>query len=149
MSDWTFLNKHRLKSGQYGSDPSFGFNGAFRFNVPGEVRPVCVIASDGYGWQHVSVSFGQNCKRCPSWEVMCAVKDLFWEPDQCVVQFHPPSDQHVNNHEGCLHLWRCTDGREQPMPPSLLVGIPGVKGEQATKRLLSGFLMVDGKCIPI
>lgn len=123
MSDWTFLNRHRLRVGPFGSDDSFVFNGAFRFNLPGEVRPVCIIASDGLGWQHVSVSFGQLSDRCPSWAIMCAVKDLFWEPEDVVVQFHPPKSNYVNNHPGCLHLWRCTDGRQQPLPPSILVGI--------------------------
>lgn len=121
MSDWTFLNKHRLQVGPYASDASFGFNGAFQFNLPGEARRVCVVASDGLGWQHVSVSFGKNT-RTPSWEVMCAVKDLFWEPEDVVVQFHPAETQHVNFHIGCLHLWRCTDGREQPVPDPILVG---------------------------
>lgn len=123
MSDWNFLNKHRSrKLGPFYSDESYGFNGAFRFNVAGEVRPVQVIASDGCGWQHVSVSFGPESKRCPSWQVMCAVKELFWEPEDAVIQIHPPKSDYVNFHPGCLHLWRCTDGREQPLPPSIFVG---------------------------
>ena len=58
MSDWTFLNRHRLRQGSLASDKTYGFNGAFAFAVPGEARLVCVIASDGLCWQHVSVSFG-------------------------------------------------------------------------------------------
>lgn len=123
MSDFALLNRHRLRVGQFGSDDSYGFNGEFRFNVPGEVLPVCSFASDGFGWQHVSVSFGQDDKRYPSWEVMCAVKDLFWEPEDVVVQFHPQKSNYVNNHPGCLHLWCCTNGRQQPLPPPMLVGI--------------------------
>lgn len=123
MSDWTFINRHRLRVGLFGSDDSYGFNGAFRFNLPGEVRPICVIASDCLGWQHVSVSFGQGAKRCPSWDVMCAVKDLFWEPDQEVIQFHPAKSEYVNFHPGCLHLWRPNgDTPPIPIPPSILVG---------------------------
>jgi hypothetical protein len=57
---------------------------------------------------------------------MCAVKDLFWNDEDVVVQFHPAKSTYVNNHPGCLHLWRCTDGREFPTPPEILVGIKGL-----------------------
>lgn len=122
MSNWDFLNRHRLTRGYYGSDASCGFNGAFQFALPGEARRVWCIASDGEGWQHVSVSFGPIHKT-PSWEILSAVKSLFWEDEDVVVQFHPAKSQYVNNHIGCLHLWRCTDGREQPIPPSIMVGL--------------------------
>ena len=38
-------------------------------------------------WEHVSVSLPD---RCPTWEEMCFIKDLFWNSDECVVQYHPP-----------------------------------------------------------
>lgn len=126
MSDWTFLNNNRVRQGPYWSDDSLGFNGLFVFALPGEPRRIRCLCSDGEGWQHVSVSFGPQGKSCPSWELMCRIKDLFWEPEDVVVQFHPPQSQYVNNHVGCLHLWRCIDGREQPIPPSILVGIRGL-----------------------
>lgn len=122
MSDWNFLNRYRLRRGQFGSDASFGFNGAFRFPVPGEARAVCCIASDGEGWQHVSVSFGSENTHIPPYHVMCAVKNLFWEPEDWVVQFHPAKSEHVNNHPGVLHLWRPLN-EKMPVPPSILVGI--------------------------
>jgi hypothetical protein len=121
MSNWTLLNQHRVRSGLFASDESFGFNGLFLLWVNG--TRVKVISSDGEGWQHVSVSLEDHPKTCPKWEIMCAVKDLFWEPSDWVVQFHPAHSEYANNHPGCLHLWKCTDGREQPVPPSLLVGI--------------------------
>lgn len=127
MSDWNFLNKHRVRVGHFASDDTFGFNGAFRFNLPKETRPIFVIASDGLGWKHVSVSFGRNTDRQPTWYVMNAVKDLFWEPEDIVIQFHPRQSDYVNNHNGCLHLWQCIDGREQPTPPPELVGIKDEK----------------------
>lgn len=123
MSNWNFLNKHRVRRGAFASTSEDGFNGAFGFPLPGEARMVCVIASNGMGWDHVSVSFGQASKKTPSWEVMCAVKDLFWEPEDVVIQFHPKKSEYISNHPGCLHMWRCTDGREQPMPPAIMVGI--------------------------
>ena len=64
---------------------------------------VRVIASAAMGWEHVSVS---RKDRCPTWDEMCQVKDLFWDDQDCVVQFHPPKAEYVNNHPNCLHLWR-------------------------------------------
>lgn len=125
MSDWKFINKGRVRCGMFASDDSLGFNGAFRLWING--ARVNVIASDGLGWQHVSVSLQDHPATPPKWDVMCAVKDLFWEDEDCVVQFHPPKSDYVNNHTGCLHLWRCTDGREQPRPPAILVGVKGMQ----------------------
>lgn len=82
-------------------------------------QEVRVIASDGAGWEHVSVS---RRDRCPTWDEMCQVKDLFWDEDDCVVQYHPPKEDWVNNHPNCLHLWRPV-GVELPRPHALLVGI--------------------------
>lgn len=78
-----------------------------------------VIASNGMGWEHVSVS---RRDRCPTWEEMCQVKALFWGDDDCVVQYHPPRSQYVNNHQNCLHMWRPV-GIDMPMPPSIMVGV--------------------------
>jgi hypothetical protein len=121
VSDWNFLNKHRLRVGTYGSRPEDGFNGAFSFAVPGEARRLFCIASNGGGWEHVSVSFGAGNQKTPSWEVMCTVKDLFWEPEAPVMQLHPAKSEWVSIHNGCLHLWRPING-EIPLPPSIMVG---------------------------
>lgn len=82
-------------------------------------QSVTVIASDGAGWEHVSVS---RKDRCPTWDEMCQVKDLFWDEGDCVIQYHPPKSEYVNNHPYCLHLWRPI-GQDIPVPDSLLVGI--------------------------
>lgn len=95
-----------------------GNNGFFRFIRENIVFNV--IASDGEGWEHVSVTINKN--RCPTWEEMCMVKDLFWDDDDCVVQYHPPSSKYVNNHKYCLHLWRSLD-KEMPVPHPTLVGL--------------------------
>ena len=102
------------------SDESFGNNGAFIVTLRHK-QDVFVIASEGLGWEHVSVS---RRDRCPTWEEMCQIKALFWDEEDCVVQFHPPASEYVNNHPRCLHLWRQI-GSEFPMPDSLLVGIKG------------------------
>jgi hypothetical protein len=78
-----------------------------------------IIASDGLGWEHVSVS---RRDRCPTWDEMCQIKALFWDDeDDCVIQYHPPRSEYVNNHPNCLHLWRPI-GVLLPMPPSIMVG---------------------------
>lgn len=123
MSDWKFLNLHRvipIQDPVFGSTESDGFNGMFVFPVNGIT--VRCIASDGLGWQHVSVSRPYNPHFVPSWEMMCKIKELFWEDEDWVVQFHPAKSEHVNFHPGCLHLWRCTDGRQMPTPLSIMVG---------------------------
>ena len=81
-------------------------------------QQVMVIASNGMGWEHVSVS---RRDRCPTWSEMCQIKDMFWDATDCVVQYHPPHSEYVNNHPNCLHLWRQV-GVEFAMPPSFMVG---------------------------
>jgi len=103
----------RVREGAMGSDSSYGNCGAFV--IAGGLR---VIASDRLGWEHVSVSLPH---RPPTWEEMCEVKEIFWDPEDCVMQLHPPRSQWINNHPNCLHLWRPV-GQEIPRPPSIMVG---------------------------
>lgn len=100
-----------------GSDDSYGNNGCFI--VPFHSTKFTVIASDGEGWEHISVSLPN---RCPNWEEMCYMKKLFWGEDECVVQYHPAKSEYVNNHPNCLHLWRPIN-EKLPTPPAILVGI--------------------------
>lgn len=118
------LEDGRIRSGESASDSSFGAYGQFFVQGPcGE--KLCIVASGAdaddtmsEGWEHVSVS---TRRRPPNWQEMCFVKDLFWEEHECVVQFHPPKSEYVNNHPYCLHLWR-SNKVEFPLPPSILVG---------------------------
>ena len=80
-----------------------------------------VIASDGSGWEHVSVSIS-GAERCPTWGEMCLVKDLFWHKNETVIQYHPSEKTYVNNHPYVLHLWRPT-GKKIPNPPTILIGL--------------------------
>lgn len=96
-----------------------GNNGAFAVRLPGGAQIFC-IASDGMGWEHVSVS---KMDRCPTWEEMCRVKDAFWDPEDVVIQIHPPASDYVNNHPFCLHLWRKAGTNDFcELPPSIMVG---------------------------
>ena len=120
-------NKYRVRTGWHGTDDIIGNNGAFF--VPNGIgrAPLQVIASDGLvvpdehqalaGWEHVSVSLPD---RCPTWAEMCRIKELFWDDEDCVVQFHPPKRDYVNLHPYCLHLWRPI-GATIPLPDMALV----------------------------
>lgn len=88
---------------------------------------VRIIASDGDGWEHVSISLNF---RDPTWDEMCYFKSLFWDEEDFVVQMHPPKSDYVNNHPYCLHLWRKAGTNDFcERPPSLLVGIRGLEIE--------------------
>lgn len=119
--------------------------GAFVF-TKGNAR-LRVQASDGGGWDHVSVSLST---RTPTWEEMCYIKSLFFTDDEVVMQLHPAKENYVNNHQFCLHLWRPQPVDEQvaiqkaweeegeeypypiapagiiPLPPTAMVGINGL-----------------------
>ncbi|WP_456797599.1 DUF7694 domain-containing protein [Bradyrhizobium sp. USDA 4473] len=77
-----------------------------------------------------STSLSRAPRRCPNWEEMCFVKDLFWNEEECVMQLHPPHSQYVNNSRYCLHLWKPTH-RDIPMPPASFVGIVGLEPSEA------------------
>lgn len=110
--------KYRFTAGRFESSALDGNNGAFALRLK-HSQTFFSIASDGAGWEHVSVS---RKDRCPTWEEMCQVKAMFWDAGDCVLQFHPPESEYVNNHPYCLHLWRPI-GVDVPMPDSMLVGI--------------------------
>ena len=113
MKDLSYLNEYRVKL----KDNFIGdeHNGVFKLRVSGS--PVCIIASDGIGWEHVSVSHNN---RIPSWETMNKVKEMFFEDDEVVMQLHPSKEDYINNFNYCLHLWRPI-GKEIPTPPKILV----------------------------
>lgn len=126
------LNKFRANPPhmpEYHSEPSYGPNGLFylrnSFDGGKTTTYINVIASSGdemYPWEHVSVTIrGED--RCPTWEEMCYVKDMFWDEDEWVMQLHPPKRKNISFHPFCLHLWK---PHEQagiiPTPPPETVG---------------------------
>ena len=120
MKDLHELDKYRLKDDElriYGASGDSG-SGCFKVFVSG--RSFFCIASSGGGWDHVSVH-PKNQKRCPSWDEMCAIKDMFFDSEESVVQYHPPKSKYVNNHPYVLHLWKPNDGVEIPTPPMIFV----------------------------
>lgn len=96
------LENYRIVSGPMASKCGDRF-GAFIIHF--QNRAMIVIATDGENytpkWEHVSVS---HPNRCPNWPEMCFVKNLFWEEDETVIQFHPAKSNYVNMHPNCLHM---------------------------------------------
>ena len=105
-------NHLRVRNGRYGSTDAAGCNGAFALKH--KQATLRCIASDGAGWEHVSVS---TPIRCPRWEEMCFVKAAFWGPEDVVMQLHPGESVYVDFHPYCLHLWRPI-GVDIATPPS-------------------------------
>ncbi len=83
-----------------------------------ESGPLRIISSgSGDRWEHVSVS----CRdRCPTWEEMAKVKDLFWSDSETVLQFHPRGVEYIDEMSFCLHLWK-RRGENHPLPPRELI----------------------------
>ena len=117
MKDLNQLNEYRLKEYErkiYGAAGDGG-NGVFKVFVSG--RSFHVIVSNGGGWDHVSVT-PCNLKRktCPTWEEMCAIKNMFFNEDEIAIEYHPAKEDYVNMHPYCLHLWK-PQNEDIPKPP--------------------------------
>jgi len=107
------------------------------FKIPLRNAALClfVIGTNGHEpvlWEHVSVSVKhaktmKGLDRCPTWEEMSRVKDLFWDKEDCVIQFHPPESEYVSCHGFTLHLWR-KQNENFETPPSIAVG-PNITGK--------------------
>ena len=118
------------------SPPNNNNGGFFMSPHPHDKKLVLkIMATKGtpeYPWEHVSVTLGQAknphpVNRCPTWEEMCYVKDLFWDKDDVVVQFHPPESEYVSTHDYCLHLWRKQNQNFETPDPVLVGYVTGKK----------------------
>lgn len=109
--------KYRItKNHRLASDSSYGNNGVFI--IPFQSYKLHCIASDGLEWEHVSVSYSKD--KVPNWGMMCFVKNIFWDLEDCVMQLHPQESKYVNIHNGVLHLWRPVK-HKIPTPPLFMV----------------------------
>lgn len=70
----------------------------------------CSVVWNDYegGMEHVSVSPKKQF-RIPSWDDMCALKDIFFADEEEVYQIHPKKSEYVNMVGNCLHLWKPKD----------------------------------------
>lgn len=91
-----------------------GIESPDEFNCCYVIGRMFVIVSNGGGWDHVSVSL-LDSDDTPTWEDMCHIKNTFFEPEECVIQYHPPESAYVNRSHKCLHLWR-PQGERIPTP---------------------------------
>lgn len=121
--DWSHIEGSRVTTGFYASAPGDDFG---MFGINHGKKFFKIIASSGneeIPWEHVSVSSKDySGDRTPTWEEMHWIKQLFWDDEECVIQFHPKKSEYVNNHAHCLHMWKPI-GIEFPTPPSIAVGI--------------------------
>lgn len=128
------LNQYRsraveAKMGLNSVDEHDDYFGMFFIKVPGHPQPLKVAASrfrdkdpvsnSNPPWNHVSIS---RNNRCPTWEEMCSIKDIFFDKDEAVMQLHPAEKDYVNNHRFCLHIWQPVF-EVIPLPPSIMVGV--------------------------
>lgn len=108
MRNLNYLNCYRddLFMGYKGNEK----NGFFRLPHPKGFGFYLVLASDGWGWDHVSISLidnlGRSIDRTLNWEEMEEIKKIFFKDDEDVVEFHPREEDYINEHPYVLHLWR-------------------------------------------
>lgn len=103
-------NHLRFQERQRGADGGNGW-------VTIKGKTFVVVYSNGGGWDHVSVSLPN---RCPTWEEMCAIKDIFFNEDECCIEYHPAKKNYVNFHPYCLHIWKSQE-KTIPTPPTIFV----------------------------
>lgn len=89
----------------------------FSKNFVPDMACVIVFYSNGGGWDHVSVS---HKNRCPTWAEMCIIKDIFFDEEECCVEYHPAKSKYVNIYPNCLHIWK-PQNRSIPVPPKVFV----------------------------
>lgn len=95
--------------------------GTFVIPSPIDNAGMRIVASQGMGWDHVSVS---RRNRCPNWTEMEYVKRLFFAPHEVCMQLHVAESEHLSMYDNCLHIWRPNDGRAIPLPPPITVATP-------------------------
>ena len=108
---------------------------------------ISVIVSKGAGWEHASFAPVED-ENILSWDDMCYFKDAVWNPEEAVIQIHPPKDEYVNNRNNCLHLWRCYY-KEMTLPPSVLVGVRKGQTEESFMRELKEAYESVGEVSPV
>ena len=111
-----YIEKNRYQLPGYPITNEGDKQGYFRFKKNGNIYH-CIVSS-GLDWDHVSVILDK--KRCPTWDEMCWIKDLFFDVNEMVIQIHPKKNQYINLSKNCLHLWRYQK-EEFPFPDKIMV----------------------------
>ena len=95
MRDLTQLDQYRITTPRVVAlfgDIGGSADGAFAIPSPIDRQPLMVIASTGYGWDHVSVS---RNNRTPNWPEMEKVRKLCFAAHEVVMQLVSPLPAHV------------------------------------------------------
>lgn len=121
---WAHLEEFRTSPPGYESKLGDTFGWFVFQNGNTQIRAMAVDGTET-GWEHVSVTVAYKSgkkmvPRTARWEEMHWIKEQFWNPEECVVEFHPPQSHYVNVHRHCLHLWRNVK-EIFPVPPEILV----------------------------
>lgn len=101
------------------------------FSVPlNDNKEAFVIASENFmGWDHVSAHIisveSGALNRTPNNEEMQFLRNLFFEDEEVVLEFHPAKKDYINNHSYVLHMWRSTDNIFSFPKQVAWDGIPG------------------------
>jgi len=114
MIDLRELDKYRV-DGYTHEDRKF--HGVFCITSKSARRVMRIIASNGDGWDHVSISLNN---RCPNWQEMEQIKRLFFKEEELCWQYHVPPADHINVHPYVLHIWR-KHNFDMPLPPKEMV----------------------------
>jgi len=97
------------------------------------IDPLNFIFSVSDGWEHLSIS---TPTRCPTWEEMQFMKEVFWRDDEICYQLHPKKEDYIDNHPYCLHIWRKI-GTDLELPPTWMVGLKPDASEQDMRELVN------------
>ena len=123
MNDPQLFNQYRIKEGPLASVDENGRNGAFTLCFKDNANQALQVVSGFHdGWEHVCVTRYEKrgllkgiVQVEPTNEEMRMVKDLFFKPEETVVEFFPRQESTLHAKEGTRHLWRHTI-RDFPIP---------------------------------
>ena len=90
-----------------------GFSSRKRFQVLLNVIDSVCIESDGKLWRHISAT-RRDGKALPGYDDMVWLKEKFIGSTGWAIQYFPPANEHISDHQSCLHLWHCLEGNPLP-----------------------------------
>ena len=99
------IEKHRLKGNpDYPAGDKGTMQGSFYF----EEEHLLVVVKSINKWESCEVAVCgfiaggiEYATRCPTWNEMCFVKDMFWSEDEVCIQYHPDKKNYMGNVPGC------------------------------------------------
>ena len=112
MKNLNLLNEYRRPmQGMMGDETCGNFivpseNGRFNYHVIASIDNTVHGLTDHVSVSLLTVDEEHMIERCPKWNEMCFIKDLFFEDEEEVYQIHPKKSEYVNLHPYTLHMWR-------------------------------------------